>query len=255
MNDPFAAHGLDHLSPSQINTFINNPCKWLLRVSGFQDRMAGVAAWRGSAVDHAITEALKGDLSQDKAVEVAAAYMRNQHTEFPEVDIIKFEKELKSVDEFVRHGLAHYRRLPRPTGFQQKIELQLDHLPIPIRGYADFVFEDAVHDLKTTKITPDKIKDNHARQVAIYSRALGLPAHVDYVLVQQRKQQVFSQPLADHHAYAAMQMVEHATRSMTRLLSVSANIEDVVGLLTPDFEDWMWSPAEIEAAKKLWRIQ
>ena len=255
MNDPFAAHGLDHLSPSQINTFINNPCKWLLRVSGFQDRMAGVAAWRGSAVDHAITEALKGDLSQDKAVEVAAAYMRNQHTEFPEVDIIKFEKELKSVDEFVRHGLAHYRRLPRPTGFQQKIKKKKKHLPIPIRGYADFVFEDAVHDLKTTKITPDKIKDNHARQVAIYSRALGLPAHVDYVLVQQRKQQVFSQPLADHHAYAAMQMVEHATRSMTRLLSVSANIEDVVGLLTPDFEDWMWSPAEIEAAKKLWRIQ
>ena len=77
MNDPFSVHGIDHLSPSQINTFIQDPCKWILRISGFKG-MGGAGAWRGSATDQAITTALKEDLSADKAVEIGKLYMLDQ---------------------------------------------------------------------------------------------------------------------------------------------------------------------------------
>ena len=40
--------------------------------------------------------------------------------------------------------------------YQQKVEVQLDDLPIPIIGYIDFLFKDTIVDLKTTVRMPSK---------------------------------------------------------------------------------------------------
>ncbi len=254
MNDPFSVHGLEHLSPSQINTFIQDPCKWILRVSGHHD-MGGVGAWRGSATDSAITTALQDDLSAEKAVEIGKLYMVDQLKLFPTVDSKKFDDEQKKLTNYIEEGLFFYRRLPKPIEYQKRISLQLDHLPVPIIGFADFVYTDKVRDLKTVAQKPGGIKDTHARQVAIYAKALGLSeGHVDYVHVTKTQKLVHHFPLKQADLDAAMKVVEVATRSMTRLLSVSADIEEIAGLLTPDFDNWMWSPADKVAARKLWRI-
>ena len=255
MNDPYSVHGLDHLSPSQINTFISDPCKWVLRVSGYTGDGGGAGAWRGSATDNAITTALQENLSAEKAVELGRLYMLDRLKQYPTVDSKKFEDEQTAVDKFIKEGLFFYRRLPKPTQYQGEISLQLDHLPIPITGKADFVYEDKVRDLKTVKQKPDRIKDSHARQVAIYATALGMSeAHVDYVYVTKTKNHVYHFAMGKEEIQEAMNLVNIATKSMTRLLSVSSNIEDIAGLLTPDFDDWMWSPADKEAARKLWRM-
>ena len=255
MNDPFSVHGIDHLSPSQINTFIQDPCKWILRISGFKG-MGGAGAWRGSATDQAITTALKEDLSADKAVEIGKLYMLDQLKSFPTVDSKKFDDEQAKLEDFIKEGLFFYRRLPKPTEYQKEITLQLDHLPVPITGYADFVYPDKVRDLKTVAQKPSKVKDVHSRQVAIYAKALGLSeGHVDYVHVTKTQKLVHHFTLKQDDLDAAMRVVDIATRSMTRLLSVSADIEEIAGLLTPDLDDWMWDSAEKEAARNLWRIR
>ena len=57
-NNPFAVHNVNHLSPSSINQFINNPTHWLLKVSGFSENFGIPAFWRGTAVDNAIEKSL-----------------------------------------------------------------------------------------------------------------------------------------------------------------------------------------------------
>ena len=53
-NDPFADHGIDHLSPSSINAYISDPCIWIMRyLYGFRNG-GGPAMWRGTCVDHAV---------------------------------------------------------------------------------------------------------------------------------------------------------------------------------------------------------
>ena len=57
-NNCFEAHNLNHLSPSSINNYIQNPSHWLLKVSGFTENIGIPAFWRGTAVDKTITSAL-----------------------------------------------------------------------------------------------------------------------------------------------------------------------------------------------------
>ena len=78
---------------------------------------------------------------------------------------------------------------------------------------------------------------------------------MDYVHVTKTQKLVHHFTLKQDDLDAAMRVVDIATRSMTRLLSVSVDIEEIAGLLTPDLDDWMWDSAEKEAARNLWRIK
>ena len=55
--------------------------------------------------------------------------------------------------------------------YQEKVEVQLEDLPVPILGYIDFRFKDTVVDLKTTTRMPSKPTEAQKRQMALYSMA------------------------------------------------------------------------------------
>ena len=67
-NDSFADHGIDHISASQINTFIMNPCRWILKVSGYTDPTGNAHMWRGTAVDNAVSGMLMDGLSKEQVM-------------------------------------------------------------------------------------------------------------------------------------------------------------------------------------------
>ena len=58
-NNPFEAHGIQHLSASAINQFITNPASWILKVSGHRG-MPNPAMWRGTVIDDTLSKAFDG---------------------------------------------------------------------------------------------------------------------------------------------------------------------------------------------------
>ena len=54
MNDPFEKFGIDHLSPSSINTFIADPCMYILRYLYKHRGPSNPAMWRGTVVDEGV---------------------------------------------------------------------------------------------------------------------------------------------------------------------------------------------------------
>ena len=55
--------------------------------------------------------------------------------------------------------------------YQERVEVQLDDMPIPIMGYIDFRFKNKIVDLKTTTRMPSQPTEAQKRQMAFYSMA------------------------------------------------------------------------------------
>ena len=51
-NNPFEAHGIKALSPTQINKFRRSPARWLTNVAGFKDRLFKPAFTYGLSLIH-----------------------------------------------------------------------------------------------------------------------------------------------------------------------------------------------------------
>ena len=255
MNDPFSAHGLDHLSASQINEYIASPAKWLLRVSGFKDTTGSPAMWRGIAVDKAICKVLDDPETSDEAAhEIATVEFASRHAEALEsqpFDDAKVFKEQLAVNGYLDLALPHYRLLGKPLETQSRVTVDVG-LPVPIIGYIDVLYENQVRDIKTVGRLPKSVPSATARQLAIYAHAKNSTPIVDYVHFTKTTQQVVTLGVPDHkeHWKTAVQ----AANNMAKLLSVSSDIQEIAGLLMPDFDDWRWSDGEKDAAKRLWRL-
>ena len=259
MNDPFEVHEVNHLSPSSINQFIMNPCKWIMAVAGYKDPHGGPAMWRGIAVDKAVERAIT-DLSQPHAdvITYAKSEFSSMNSKAKSNGFVASEKKLdleeRKLESFTDAAVTFYRKFGTPEDTQTKIKIELEFLPVPIIGYADFVYKETVRDLKTVSQMPSEIPDSHRRQLATYAFALKKMPCVDYVQVTvSGKQQV--RPLrvtdAEHH----FEIVKKTARNMMNLLSISTSIEEIANLMMPDLDHWSFSsPEERAFARKLWDI-
>jgi hypothetical protein len=255
MNDPFEAHGLNHLSASQINEYIASPAKWLLRVSGYRDNSGSPAMWRGIAVDKAICKVLDDPSTSDKAAHaIATIEFASRHAEALETqhfDDAKVYKEQIAVAGYLDVALPHYRSLGNPIETQSKVVIDIG-LPVPIVGYIDVLYEGVVRDIKTVGRMPSRVPSGTARQLAIYAHATNSIPIVDYVHNTKTTQQVVTMSVPDHKRH--WDMAVKAANNMTKLLSISSDIQEIAGLLMPDFDDWRWSAGEKDAARRLWRL-
>ena len=259
-NNSFEAHGIDHLSASSINTYIDDPCMWIMRYL-FNFRNGGSPAmWRGTSIDHAIGAYFgysdkKAD-NLDTAISFAKDEFKNlyeaQKKYYPEqtIDLDKYIKELKSLTKFTSTALNFYHKLGQPTDYQKEINLYLEDLPIPIRGYIDLQYKDTIRDIKTTARYPNDVSSNHARQMSIYAKAEDCLSILDYVYVTTTKQEVVSKPVTnvDEH----IKVVERVALSIMKLLAYSNDKYEIASLFYPNFDDWKWSEEEIKFAKTIW---
>ena len=125
-------------------------------------------------------------------------------------------------------------------------------MPVPIIGYTDLQYEHTLRDIKTVGRWTSKIPESTLRQMAIYEKATGKVAILDYLYVTAKGAEVRSVPVqdSDYHYDVVLQ----ACKSIMKLLGTSDDIQEVASLLMPDFDDWRWSEGERRAAKRLWRI-
>lgn len=249
MTDPFAKHGLRHLSASSLNLYSAEPALWVLRyLHGFRDDV-GPKAWRGQAVEAGLDWWLyKQD--RDGALDAAKVAYVERETEFAGNNDGVVPDDADTVGEGIEpmldQAIEATKDFGLPLARQFKIEHWLDGIEVPVIGYIDYDFEDFLFDLKTTERLPSEPRPEHCRQVALYAAAQKKKAKLVYVT--PKKYAVYEVEDADQH----LRRLSRMAHSVRALLAMSDSVTMAAQVFAPNYESFYWNDQAIEASKSLW---
>ncbi|MDE2284739.1 MAG: PD-(D/E)XK nuclease family protein [Hyphomicrobiales bacterium] len=252
----FERHGIEHLSASSLNVWAAQPALWIMERLLGRRLPAGIAAARGKAVEHGVHLGLTNPrASINECIDAAEREFIRQTALSADP---RREEERKKLAGWVTGALAELRQYGTPDGYQEKIEIRLDGIAVPIVGYIDWLFSQhgLIVDLKTTERFPSQIGNSHGRQGAVYASAHGnfgmrfayakpAPGKTD-----KRQVTVYEMSGDDVRQHlAALRTIAH---SLGRFLAVSNDPHELAGLIVPDFDSFWWSePAERAAGREV----
>ena len=243
--NPFQKHGIEHLSPSSINTFIAQPAYWIVKYMAKCKDDAGPAAYRGHAVQHGLEAYMTGSVSPEESVRKAMQRF-TELTAGAADDAHEQERALSG--QITANGILQVKGRVMPLS-EQKVEIRPEGLEVPIIGYIDWLWGDELWDLKTTKAVPAKAKIDHLRQMSLYCTVQRVPATLLYLgRAKAMKYEVTSGEVAHNFGFIVM-----AAKRIRNLLDKTDSAEEAAQLFAPDYEHFMWSDAAIDAGHKLWR--
>ncbi|MGD9731282.1 MAG: PD-(D/E)XK nuclease family protein [Desulfamplus sp.] len=242
----FEIHGIDHLSPTQLNLFRSDPALWFVKYILGEKGSLGAAALIGTAVESHITKVMLGDSSLDTSAAVdmfEASLMANEID--PEEDIGKLSSKVISMTQNAFNELSTYGK---PSCCQKYVETSFDGLGVPIYGYVDFCFDDLNLDvdLKTTSRMPSVMSDDHELQAAIYAKSQKRDQVFCYI-TPSKTQKI---KLEKENYEKAIRYAERTARAMKKLLEVSHDPEEISALLVPDFSNFKWDSRCKERAEE-----
>ena len=246
----FEQHGIEHLSPSTINTFTAAPALFVLEKLLKRRQPVGCAAYRGNAVEDGIAHGLL-DPSATLGDCINKAVQTFDRLAALSSDPRK-EKERAGLSGMVEQGLAELLPYGIPSSTQGKVSLAVEGLAVPIIGFYDFEF--AAHgiliDLKTTHALPSEIKRNHAKQVSLYTACRD--NHEGRICYATGKK------VATYRVDNPKEHLAALTRgalALQRFLSVSADPQELAGICMPDLDSFYWSdPGARQAAFEVWGV-
>jgi hypothetical protein len=247
----FERHGIKHLSPSSLNLWAAEPALWVMERLLKRRSPTSANAVRGRAAEYGIhVGLLDPSLSLPECIAAAQTTFDREMALSPDD---RREAERNNLSGYVEHGLKELRQYGVPTGYQEKISITLDDVPVPVIGFIDWRFDQhgLVVDLKTAARLPSKINDSHGRQGAVYSRAHGnYGMRFAYVKPSAGKKDgtavaVYEMSGDDVNRHLAA-LAQIAVR-LGRFLALSGDAEELAGLLVPNFEAFYWNNATTRA--------
>lgn len=247
-NNPFEHFGIEHLSASSINLFIQDVPLFIVRYLAKHRSPTNPAMVRGTVIDHCIGNKTS-ILEAKKEFKKIMNYEKKQGNVF---DKEKADTEYNNLERYLEIGIPFYKKLGEPVSYQERVELQFDDLPIKILGFVDMEYKDCIRDIKTTAKRPSTLLSPVQRQLAIYATALEKNrAYADYLYVTKTKAEVITLECDDIDM--RLNEVYRVALAIMNLLQ-NNNIHSLVDQFYPN-PDWMWSLQDIEFAKELWRIK
>jgi hypothetical protein len=242
-NNPFSAHGINYLSPSSINTYISDPPMWILRYLFGIRTQGGAGAQRGIAQEFVLankytTGSFDFNLLDTKFLSLCAEANL-------ELEDSKTVKEKKSLHDFGKIIDANFK-YKNLEEYQEKVEVPIEDLPIPIIGYIDFRFKKKIVDLKTTTRMPSRPTEAQKRQMALYSMAYP-NLSLDLFFATPKDFKKF--PLEGLSFYK--KQLKKAAFGIQKLLSISDDKHEIASLFYPNLDSWLWSGTR-EEAYKIW---
>jgi hypothetical protein len=236
--NPFAAYGIDHLSPSTCNVFTASPALFVLQKCMKLKTPVGAAAHRGTAVESGIAHGLN-DLQAPVADCVAVA-MDQFRTLTALTTDAKKDKEEAAIPGFVATGLAELRPYGKPTALQGAVTLDVPGCAVPLIGFCDFEWEQhgVGTDCKTTHACPGEISLTHARQVSLYKAARGWKeARVSYVTPKKAATYVLEN--SEQHLEALFKIC----RTIQNFLALSEDPKFLASIVMPDVDSFYFNDA------------
>lgn len=243
--NPFEHHGIDHLSPSSLNAWLNCPSLWVLeKLMGFKGAM-GASAHRGTAVEVGVSAGL---FDHALTIEDCAALA------YPVFDRLtalsgdpKREAERAAIPGMIRQGLAlREHGVPfapnEPARFgsdkQHKVQIDLDGVPVPVIGYLDWLYADEIIDLKTTLRVPSAMSETHLRQASIYKTA-HMDKRVRFFYCSDKKAEKHT--LTREQYDAAMRQVVGGAQRLGRFLALSKDPAELAAIVPHESESFYWN--------------
>lgn len=236
-NNPFATHGITHLSHSSINTWLTDPARFIAdKLFGIRDR-GSASMHRGTATEFGL--ALK---YTEEAWEIDLDIVESKYNQLCQDDLIDVEddrrcKEKEQLKEYSNILNKHFD-YSNLIYYQKKIEITLEDLPVPLIGYIDFLFEDTIVDLKTTARMPSKASDANKRQMALYNMAY--PEYQCNVVYASPK--AYSKFVIDNEEIKYHQkQIKSVAFGLMKFLAISDDKEELASIIHPNYDSWTWS--------------
>jgi hypothetical protein len=266
---------LTHYSPSQL---LRPMAIWMFQYIYLnrKQRRAIRVGWNaafGTAVHGGIQAMLTIGSSFDEAVD--SALMSYDFHDAPDSEPDeKKEKFRELIPVAIENGVDLLADQFGGAQEEQKVEVSLAGVDLPILGFIDLCSPTAFCEVKTkaprmgavkkdgtrgwSKASiPEKPQFEHLCQVAIYQLATGLTPHIAYV---SGTDAVLFGPdnceelQPDRMAHYVEEMRARAIRRQN-LLQVSTDPKVLAGVLDPDFQHpFYWDDDYIEEAKALWKV-
>ena len=250
MKNSFASYGIEHLSPSSCNTWVGSPAMFILTKVLKKPNSVGAAAHRGTAAESGVAHGL-----MNPSASLADCVAIAQET-FARLTALsgdsRLDKERDALPGFVEQGLRELKPYGVPTAIQTRVDLVIEGLAVPLMGYLDFQFASGiVVDLKTTHAVPSKISTNHARQVALYTAALGGNATGRLAYVSSKKSAVYELENVQSH----VDSMAKVALTIQKFLAISDDPLELASLVTPDVDSFYFSdPITRQAAFEVWGV-
>lgn len=252
MNSSFERHGIEHLSASSLNLWAAQPALWIMERLLGRRTPPGIPAARGKAVEHGVHLGLTNPrLSIEECIEGAEREFIRQTALSTDP---RREDERKKLGGWVRGALSELKQYGTPDGYQEKIEVRLDDVAVPLIGYIDWRFSDhgLIVDLKTTERFPSQIGDAHGRQGAVYASAHGnfgmRFAYAKPAPGKTDKRQVTVYEMSGDDISRHLSALRTIALSLGRFLAISNDSRELAGLIVPDFDAFWWSEPSARAA-------
>jgi hypothetical protein len=240
---PFERHGIGHLSPSSLALYRAAPALWVLRyLFGVHDE-ASAYAWRGKAIETAAEAVIDGASDEQAVAAAMQAFEKHASGEIaPAID-----RERHAIPRMVSQAAPIFRELGVPLARQRRIEVWIDGIEIPIIGYADFVYDPVVIELKTTYAIPTAPRFDHCIQVVTYADALRVLPGLLYI--SPKRFAVYGANIID--ATAARRTLRRSAHAVRALLEAAETREAAAALFVP-VDDYRWSDTTRSAAEGVW---
>ena len=245
-NNPFAVHGIKYLSPSSINTYINDNALWVARYLFGVKSSSGASAVRGIATEAALADKYEKKTFDYKYLDMHfMSLCAESGVDLGDVKTAKEKKLLEGFGKVIDENF-NYDNL---EAYQEKVSVQLDTLPVPIIGYIDFRFADKIVDLKTTTRMPTRPTEAQKRQMALYSMAYP-KSSVDLFFASPKEHKIFT--LKNLSVYK--KQLEKVALGIQKFLSVSNDKHEIASLTYPNLDSWLWTGMK-EEASKIWSLK
>jgi hypothetical protein len=252
MSDPFANFGIQHLSPSSINLFVEDRAWWTSRYLLKVKDDAGPKAWCGSAVEAGLNfwlhERDQVDANIEALTRAHACFEQDAQGEIrSDIDSARDE-----IEPMLEQAIAQARHWPRPDAMQLKVEYRPEGIEVPIIGFIDYLWPDFLVDCKTTRRMPSEVSSAHGRQVSLYAFVKQRPGRLLYVT--PKKSQVIE--LLHDDVERHMKYLTRCAHSVRAFLSMVRTPEGAIAECVPNFDhNYLWkSEAAKAAAAQYWSL-
>ena len=245
-NDPFKAHGINYLSPSSINTYINDTSLWVARYLFKIKSSSGASAVRGIATEFVLADKYEKGVFDYNLLDVKfMSLCAESGIDLGDIKTAKEKNLLKGFGSVIDENFD-YKNL---EAYQEKVEVPIDDMPVPIMGYIDFRFKDKIVDLKTSTRMPTRPTEAQKRQMALYSMAYP-NSSVDLFFATPKEHKKFT--LKNLTLYK--KQLRKVALSIQKFLSISDDKHELASLMYPNLDSWLWSGMK-EEADKIWSVK
>lgn len=236
---------LNHLSPSTINSFLQNKLKFATKITSKVEFIPNPKMQLGKAVEEGINQSLLG-MPLEACYEAARQeYLK----EFP------LETAPGPIEQLVSLAAGHYLNYHSfdPWESQSKITVSIEGIKLPIIGFTDYKNRSQWRDTKVSGKTPSKLSQNYLLQGTVYRLATGLPGGFDFFVYLKSGVKHTYLPLTDEDYAFGLSYLKATCQAIEKLMEETDPLEIIKLMAFPDLES-IWDEGERKEVMNLYGI-